>query len=222
VASVLDREMYTEALAARLLGVPQSTLHYWLEGGTRRGKSYKPVIRQEPFGRRIVTWAEFVEAGWLSEYRNLNVPMIELRKLIDELRDRFGVPFPLADRRPLVSGRNLVYDAQTAAHLGVEFYLVSVINDQTLLTAPGEAFARRVEWDGDMVVAYRPDPNPRSPVRIEPDVRFGKPAVKGISTEVIWEQDDAGEDVETIAEIYQLDVADVRWALSYENAQHAA
>jgi uncharacterized protein (DUF433 family) len=214
--------MYTEALAARLLGVPQSTLHYWLEGGTRRSKSYKPIIRQEPLGRRIVTWAEFVEAGWLSEYRNLNVPMTELRKFIDDLRDKFGVPYPLADRRPFVSGRNLVYDAQTTAQLGVEFYLVSVVNDQMLLTAPGEAFAQRVEWDGDVAIAYRPDPNPRSPVRIEPDVRFGKPAIKGISTEVIWEQDDAGEDVVAIAETYQLDVADVRWALSYENAQRAA
>jgi uncharacterized protein (DUF433 family) len=132
------------------------------------------------------------------------------------------VPYPLADRRPLVSGRNLVYDAQTAAQLGAEFYLVSVVNDQMLLTAPGESFAQRVEWDGDTAIAYRPDPNPRSPVRIEPDVRFGKPAIKGISTEVIWEQDDAGEDVESIAEIYHLDVADVRWALSYENAQRAA
>jgi uncharacterized protein (DUF433 family)/DNA-binding transcriptional MerR regulator len=214
--------MYTEALAARLLGVSQSTLHYWLEGGMRRGKSYKPIIRQEPLGRRVVTWAEFVEAGWLSEYRSLNVPMAELRKFIDELREKFGVPYPLADRRPLVSGRQLVYDAQTAAHLGVEFYLVSVINDQMLLTAPGEAFSQRVVWDGDVAVGYRPDANARSTVRIEPDVRFGKPAVRGISTEVIWEQDDAGEDVETIAEIYQLDVADVHWALSYENAQRAA
>jgi len=221
VVSVLDREMYTEALAARLLTVPQSTLHYWLEGGTRRGKSYRPIIRPEPLGRRVVTWAEFVEAGWLSEYRNRNVPMTELRRFIDELRERFGVPYPLADRRPLVSGRRLVYDAQTSAELGVEFYLVSVINGQTLLTAPGEAFVQRVEWDGDIPVAYCPDPNRGSPVRIDPDVRFGKPAIKGISTEVIWEQDDAGEDVETIAEVYQLEVADVRWALSYENAQRA-
>ena len=213
--------MYTEALAARLLAVPQSTLHYWLEGGTRRGKEYKPIIRQEPLGRRIVTWAEFVEAGWLSEYRNRNIPMPELRKFIDELRQQFGVPYPLADRRPLVSGRNLVYDAQTSARLGVEFYLVSVINGQTMLTAPGEAFAQRVEWDGDVAAAYRPDPNPQSPVRIDPDVRFGKPSIKGISTEVIWEQDDAGEDAEAIAEIYHLEVADVRWALSYENAQRA-
>jgi hypothetical protein len=36
--SVLDQEMYTEAEAARLLRVPQSTLNYWLEGGTRRGR----------------------------------------------------------------------------------------------------------------------------------------------------------------------------------------
>lgn len=221
MASVLDREMYTEALAARLLGIPQSTLHYWLEGGTRRSKSYKPIIRPEPVGRRVVTWAEFVEAGWLSAYRSRNVQMTELRKFIDELRELFGVPYPLADRRPLVSGRSLVYDAQTSSQLGVEFYLVSVINDQTMLTPPGEAFVQRVEWDGDVPVAYRPDPNPLSPVRIDPDVRFGKPSIKGISTEVIWEQDDAGEDVATIAEIYRLDVADVRWALAYENAQNA-
>ena len=33
--TVLDREMYSEAEAARLLGLPQNTLNYWLEGGRR-------------------------------------------------------------------------------------------------------------------------------------------------------------------------------------------
>ena len=50
--TVLDREMYTEAAAARLLGVAQGTLNYWLEGGKRRGKVYRPVIRVEPRGDR--------------------------------------------------------------------------------------------------------------------------------------------------------------------------
>jgi len=50
--TVLDREMYTEAAAARLLGLPQGTLNYWLEGGERRGKVYRPVIRVEPRGDR--------------------------------------------------------------------------------------------------------------------------------------------------------------------------
>ena len=91
-----------------------------------------------------------------------------------------------------------------------------------ILTAPGQAFAQRIEWDGDIPVAYRPDLNPKSSVRIDPDVRFGKPSVKGISTEAIWEQSEVGEDVETLASIYQLDAADIHWALSYENAQRAA
>jgi len=50
--AVLGREMFTEADAARLLGVPQRTLNYWLEGGERRGRLYKPVIRVEPLSER--------------------------------------------------------------------------------------------------------------------------------------------------------------------------
>jgi uncharacterized protein (DUF433 family) len=56
-------------------------------------------------------------------------------------------------------------------------------------------------------------------VRISPDVRFSRPAIKGISTETIWEQDEAGVAVEEIADGYQLAVTDVRWALAYENFQ---
>lgn len=82
-ASVLDREMFTEAEAARLLRVPQRTLNYWLEGGEVRGRVYRPVIRTEPRGgHAAVTWAEFVEAGLLREYRQTHrVPMGELRRL---------------------------------------------------------------------------------------------------------------------------------------------
>jgi hypothetical protein len=67
--AVLDREMFSEAEAARLLRVHQSTLHWWLDGGNYRGRENRPVIRTEPKGERSVTWAEFVEAGLLREYR---------------------------------------------------------------------------------------------------------------------------------------------------------
>ncbi|HXL17714.1 MAG TPA: hypothetical protein VN961_09365 [Streptosporangiaceae bacterium] len=96
--TILDREMYTEAAAARLLRVAPSTLHWWLEG---RPPRYRPVIRVEPTGSRNVTWAEFVEAGLLRSYRREHdVPLKELRDFIDRLREEFQVPYPLADRRP--------------------------------------------------------------------------------------------------------------------------
>jgi hypothetical protein len=95
---ILDREMYTEAAAARLLRVAPSTLHWWLEG---RPPRYRPVIRVEPTASRNITWAEFVEAGLLRSYRrDHDVPLKELRDFIDRLRDEFQVPYPLADRRP--------------------------------------------------------------------------------------------------------------------------
>lgn len=79
---LLEREMYAEAEAARLLDVAPSTLHYWPEGKAgRAGKVHRPVIRQEPKGAgAAMTWAEFVEAGLLRQYRReLKVRLPELR-----------------------------------------------------------------------------------------------------------------------------------------------
>jgi uncharacterized protein (DUF433 family) len=221
---VLEREIYSEAEAARLLRVAQGTLHYWLEGGVRRGKRYKPVIRQEPKGERSVTWAEFVEAGLLRQYRREHqVPMPELRLFIETLREKLGVPYPLAHERPFVGvGRQLVVEAQEEAGLDPDFFLVAVARKQLVLTAPSQLFVDRVTWEGDVAAAWRPHDDVDSPVRVSPLQRFGRPAVGGISTEVLWEHDDAGESVEEIAEAFSLTPGDVRWALSYENSLRAA
>ena len=222
--SVLDREMFSEAEAARLLRVAQSTLNYWLEGGVRRGRTYKPVIRVEPRGdRSAVTWAKFIEAGLLREYRRTHlVPMAELRAFIDLLRDRYGVPYPLAHHRPFIADRKLLLKAQDAVGLNAEFCLVAVASGQLILTPPSQSFVERVTWTDDVAAGWRPHDDPHSPVRMTPDVRFGRPAVHGVSTEVLWEHAEAGEDVEEMAEDFDLSSSDVRWALAYETSLQAA
>jgi uncharacterized protein (DUF433 family) len=217
---ILEREMYTEAAAAELLRVAPSTLHWWLEGRLPR---YRPVIRVEPTGSRTVTWAEFVEAGLLRSYRrDHEVPLRELRDFIDRLRDEFHVPYPLADRRPYVGpGRRLLIDLQNRSRLDPNFCLVAVANGQEVLTAPGEEFFERVDWSGNEPSAWRPHDDPSSPVRINPLVRFGRPAVGGISTEAIAGELDGGASVEEVADDFGLDLDAVRWAHSYELAQRA-
>jgi uncharacterized protein (DUF433 family) len=221
--TVLDREMYTEAAAARLLGLPQATLNYWLEGGERRGRTYRPVIRVEPRGDRAsVTWAEFIEAGLLREYRRTHgVPMAELRAFIDLVRDRYGTPYPLAHHRPFVSGRELLSQAQDASGLAADFCLVAEVRGQYVLTSPADSFVRRVTWEGDIAAEWRPHDDPRSPVRMNPEIRFGRPAVHGISTEALWEHDQAGETAEEIAEEFGVGLEQVRWALAYETSARA-
>ena len=64
---------------------------------------HRPVIRQEPKGTgAAVTWAEFVEAGLLRQYRELKVPLPELRKFIELLRSGSTSPtrLPTGARTP--------------------------------------------------------------------------------------------------------------------------
>ena len=224
--AVLEQEMYTEAEAARLLTVSQSTLHYWLEGGTRAGMTYSPIIREKPRGGHpAVTWAEFVECGWLKQYRRANrVPMRELRDFITKLREKYEVPYPLAHERPFANQGQLVTVSRAQEEVGLdpEFCLVAEVSGQYVLTGPSSSFLAHVTWEGGVAAAWRPHEDNRSRVQIRPDVRFGRPSVGGISTEVLWEQVDAGATVAEVAEDFDLAVADVRWAVSYENGARAA
>lgn len=79
-----------------------------------------------------------------------------------------------------------------------------------------------MEWSDDVAARWRPHDDPASPVRIDPLLRFGKPAVGGISTDVIWEQSEGGDYIEDTAEAYDLTLEQVRWALAYENSLRAA
>ncbi len=211
--------MYTEAAAARLLGVAQNTLNYWLEGGERAEKTYKPVIRVEPRGHRAgVTWGEFLEAGLLHQYRRKQVPMLELRDFIDQIRSKTGTLYPLADRRPYVGGKHLLEEAQNESGLETEFCLIATVRGQLVLTPTAKEFYERVTWDGDLPAAWRPHDDRQSPVRMDPKIRFGLPAIGGVSTEVLWEHSEAGETEQDIAGEFELPVASVRWGLAYETS----
>jgi uncharacterized protein (DUF433 family) len=170
-----------------------------------------------------VTWAEFVEASLLRQYRRShNVPMLELRNFIESLRQRLGVPYPLAHAKPFVSGKQLVIQAQIAAQVEAEFALVAEVSNQYVLASVAPGFYDRVTWEGDIATKWRPDGRDPSPVVVDPDVRFGAPSVGGISTEILREQDTAGETEEDLADTYGLTLAQVRWGLSFEMANEAA
>ncbi|KBZ61239.1 hypothetical protein K875_04190 [Mycobacterium [tuberculosis] TKK-01-0051] len=220
--SLLDREMYSEAEAARLLRVHQPTLNYWLEGKTWRGRTYQPVIRPEPTGRRTVTWAEFVEAGLLSQYRKRKVDLDEVRQFIAVLREKTGQPYPLAHERPWALNGRLLLEAQEASKLPPDYWLYAPTDGQLVMPLyAAQEFLDRVTFERDEAVLWRPAGRDSSVV-IDPDSRFGRPSVKGISTSVLKEYSDDGYDYDEIADEFGLDVRDVELAVAYELEYKAA
>ena len=136
--SILERPVYGVAEAARLLGLRPDRVRAWLDGYDRVGTTYKPVVRLDPTGSDVVTWGEFVELGYLREYRRQQVPLQRLRPVIDELRVEYGTPYPLATARPYIYGKELVLELQEKNELPSSIAIV-VATGQTIVLADGAA-----------------------------------------------------------------------------------
>ncbi len=221
--SILERPVYGVVEAAGLLGLRADRTRAWLDGYERQGVKYAPVIRVERSRDDIVTWGEFVELGYLREYRRKGVPLQRLRPVIDELRKEFATPYPLATAKPYVYGKELVLELQHKN--GIPRSIAIVISSGQTIALADEAmrFFKKVEFDPpDQGDVRRVHPAGRaSPVVIDPLVRFGRPSVQGVATERLWELFDAGESVDEIADGYDMAAELVAAAVAYEEQQRS-
>jgi len=217
--TVLDRPLYSYAEAARLLRVSSQTLRRWLDGASRAGVEYPPVIRPEPTGSETVTWGEFVEAGFLRGYRAKKVSLQRMRPFITKARERSGAPYPLAHFKPLIDNKKLVYDLQQETGLDPKLYLVNAEDDQMLWAQPVSEFLETVEFDPKTDAVSRVFPFGLStPVAIDPEISFGIPQIKGVRTELVAESIAAGESIEDAARSWSLGIGEVEAALKWERS----
>lgn len=221
--TVLDREIYTDIEAAEHLRVHLTTLRRWLEGATRSGVHYDPVLRHEPTGSRNVTWGEFVEADFLRQYRRVHdVSLGHLRAFIKDLRERLDVPYPLAHARPWIGpGKKLLIAAQDNVDLEPALWSAwQPVSGQIMLTAAADSFLRRVTFSQKTehgIVSILHPAGKESSIVIDPDTRFGAPHLSGISTSVLFDAIRAGESVEAVASDYDLTIEQVAEAINFES-----
>jgi len=223
-AQVLDLPLYSVTEAGRLLSINPVTLRRWLNGFTTRDTTYQPIIRPEPSASDAVTWGEFVEAGFLHEYRT-HVSLQQIRPVVEGMRQEFGVRYPLAHFMPLVDPlkRQVVLRLQELTGIPDELFIVRWKNQQLQWSAPVESFLFKVEFDPLDAVARRMFPLGRDvPVTIDPKRSFGVPQVRGVRTEAIVELLDAGESPEAVARMWGMDEQEVEAALTWERHLKAA
>jgi uncharacterized protein (DUF433 family) len=217
--SYLERPVYTMTAVDQLLNLKTGTARRWIDGYERQGKLYLPVVREESTGVEDVTWGEFVETRQLAGFRESGVSMQRMRPVVDGLRQRFGVRYPLATVQPYVDKEHrVVYEVQEQAHLEQSMRLVVEASRGQYVLSPA---AREVHITSDYddvtgdVMRIHPLGTNRGVV-IDPERQFGSPIVRGTRTEVLVELFRAGEPVEWIAEQYDLDLSTVLDAIEYE------
>ncbi len=217
---VLERPVYGIGQAAALLGLSTDRVHNWLDGYTRGGRHYPPVVRAEATKSEIVTWGEFVELGYLREYRR-DVSLQRIRPVIARLRDEWGAPYPLATHRPWVYDKELVLRVQEETQLDDRLAIVVRTGQEVMLSEVAERFMHKVEFDAGAAARWRPAGR-FSPVVVDPRRAFGMPNVGGVATEHLYELVIVGDPLEDVAAGYALAVEDVRAACAYEEMSRPA
>ncbi|MFJ2030231.1 hypothetical protein [Streptosporangium sp. NPDC087985] len=140
VVDLLERPTYTMAPVDRLLGLCSGTARRWIDGYTRNGRAYNPVVRQRHTGEEMATWGEFVETRLLAGYRNTGVPIINMRPAIAKLRAETRSQYPLAQSANFVTphGKELVQRIQEQVGLQKELLLVVIHSGRLVMAHPVE------------------------------------------------------------------------------------
>jgi uncharacterized protein (DUF433 family) len=216
--SLLDRPVYGTAQVDRILDLRPGTAARWIDGYTRSGKTYPPVVREASTGSDIVTWGEFSETRLLSEYRGLGARMVRMRPAVERLREELGVRYPLAHAAPWIEtrGRELVRRIQDEVGLDRDMQMVVIRNDQLVLSLETEHYVKAIDFGGTDVAQRIHAAVELPEVWFDPLRQFGEPVVRSVPTAIIAEQYRAGDTIGLIAEAYSLSEEEVEQAIRYE------
>lgn len=156
-----DVPLYTVAEAARIVGVPATTLSTWAKGYVRRfagrpdvvGAAAITYITPARRGDPALPFVGLAEALVLAAVRRSGVPMQRVRPALEMLEREIGVEHALASRRLYTDGAEILYEYSASmegeAERRAARELVVIRSGQRVFTDVLQHYLRQIEYDTD-------------------------------------------------------------------------
>jgi uncharacterized protein (DUF433 family) len=117
--------------------------------------------------------------------------------------------------------RELVRRIQEDTGVASELSIVVLRNNQLVLSEEASRYQDALDFRDGVAVRLRPQRvSPR--VRMDPERAFGRPAIRGVTTEVLAEDYRAGAGTAELADLYDLEPGEIEDALRFEMTQRGA
>lgn len=212
--NLLDLERYRPTDAAWMVGLRPSTARRWLQ-----------QAGSDPAGGHAVSFISLVEMFMVREIRRkTNLSIQAVRKHVEEAARILNVTHPLARRRFLVDGKHLFVGLSSDGNAP---FVELGTNQQTVIEGVLRQRADVLDFlepgDNDFACRWYPLGRDKDVV-VDPMVGWGTPVVTGtrIFTRTLVQAVRAeGDDVQRVADLYDLNVEQVRAAMEYEERQAA-
>jgi uncharacterized protein (DUF433 family) len=206
--------LYTVADAARIVGVPASTLASWAQGYVRKFPNRPSVARSpvitsvQPVGQRqpTIPFVGLAEALVLAAVRKSGVPMQRIRPALQQLQVDIGLAHALASRKLYTDGAELLFDygEHHSSSDDAQFVrnLVVVRNGQRVFVDVIEAYLNRIEYAADGYAALiRVPAYEHAEVVADPTRAFGAPIFErgGVRVDDVLERFWAGDPLDDLS-----------------------
>jgi uncharacterized protein (DUF433 family) len=216
---VREHPQYSVEDVARYLRIPLSTMKAWCRGQhytlakTGRARHFEPLIVPADPALGLLSFYNLAEAHILRATREKNVPLRNVRRALDYIREYMPSPHPLITHDFMTCGQDVFIE-----HLG------STINatkyGQTAMRELLKHYLERIERDGGgmPIQVY---PMNTEVLAINPAIASGQPVVKGtrVMAAVLVARNKAGESFADLVKDFSLTRSQVEQAITeYEAA----
>jgi uncharacterized protein (DUF433 family) len=203
---------YSISEAAWYVRVPPTTLIAWTRGQdyvTKDGihRTFEPVIELADPWNKLLSFYNLVEAHVLRSTTERGVPLRNVRKALEYIRQTIPGRHPLLAHDFEVSGKEIFIQ-----HLGQT--VNATRHGQLAMRKILDQYLQRIERDArGMPLRIFPIKSKR--LVIDPQFSSGKPVVKdrGITASVLWGRNKTGESIPEIAKDYGLTELEVKEAI---------
>lgn len=196
-----SKPILTARETARYLGMPESTLDAWLLDRGRTALVH--AVRPEHRGWPRVPFVGVIEAYVLRALRDLKLPMEEIRKAAELVREEFDDPYALAHQRIVTDGVALFVRMTDTSY-------VHARDRQIAISDVLEEHLKQIDWasDGTAKRLHLRNFPADADVIIDPRFGWGAPVLGRSKVKVedlvtLWRN---GERLTTIADEYDLTV----------------
>lgn len=204
--------IYTTPEVAKILGLPRGKVRRWLKDYWTTKFSNNSIQYSDGIGaEQITNFNTLIEFFTFYQLREKGVSAQKIVKAHDVLVEVFKTPYPFATSNILTDGEKVLFEGSVGEIIKADRSLQIYINQVI------EPFCQRIEFDKNKLAEKFYPMGKSHHVVIDPKRKFGQPVIgdTNILTETVFSLFRAGEPVDVIANLYELDIPQVEDAINF-------
>jgi uncharacterized protein (DUF433 family) len=224
VEDVRKYPSYSIDEVAMYIGVPKRTLRSWFSGYKYKNqgqvRTAPPMIQPADSKHLLLSFFNLVEAQVLAATRDRRIGVGKVRRAMEYLREKTGVPRPLLQCVFSTHGNSLFVESIDGVKLKNPLNVSRY--GQFVFGKMMQKYLQRIERDahGLPTILYPMKagrPTRAKVITIRPLVSAGKPSLRGsgIMAEVIWMRKREGEKIASLARDFRLKPSEIKAAITY-------